>query len=126
VIPALVVALHSRGAFLAPTHSCSLSFLLLNPAYTCSFCECDSQGRKNEENHIDALAMVLSGCATTVPMPKEDTLDYLRVTENNITVMSDKYGYVFKRDKTRDVYNDYKAFMTSSGIKAPVWRCTLW
>ncbi|MBY6255372.1 hypothetical protein K3G69_02470 [Phytobacter diazotrophicus] len=65
------------------------------------------------------LAMVLSGCATTVPMPKEDTLDYLRVTENNITVMSDKYGYVFKRDKTRDVYNDYKAFYDEFGDKSP-------
>ena len=48
------------------------------------------------------LMMVLSGCATTVPMPKEDTLNYLRVMDNNITVLSDKYGYVFQRDKTQD------------------------
>ncbi|MCL9672047.1 hypothetical protein [Citrobacter sp. MNAZ 1397] len=65
------------------------------------------------------LMMVLSGCATTVPMPKEDTLNYLRVMDNNITVLSDKYGYVFQRDKTHDVYNDYKAFYDEFGDKSP-------
>ena len=65
------------------------------------------------------LMMVLSGCATTVPMPKEDTLNYLRVTDNYITVLSDKYGYVFQRDKTHDVYTHYKAFYNEFGDKSP-------
>lgn len=65
------------------------------------------------------MMMVLAGCTLTTPMPKEDTLTYLRVTENNITVLSDKYGYVFQRDKTRDVYNDYKAFYDEFGDKSP-------
>ncbi|MGK9172227.1 hypothetical protein KXR87_03180 [Yokenella regensburgei] len=65
------------------------------------------------------MMMLLAGCATTTPMPKEDTLTYLRVTEHYITVLSDNYGYVFERDKTSDVYNDYKAFYDEFRDKSP-------
>lgn len=68
---------------------------------------------------IMLMMMVLTGCATTTPMPKEDTITHLRVSENVITARSDKYGYVFDREKTRDVYSEYKAFYDEFGDKSP-------
>lgn len=65
------------------------------------------------------LVALLSGCETKILMPDHDTIEALQVGDSYIAAGSEKYAYIFTREKTGDVYRNYQAFYEEFGDKSP-------